>query len=193
MGFPPTEWVVSWRRFPSSSSRARRAAWSRGHGMSAAAPGGSFAGSNGFSRVSGDGLAYAMPGGGLRLHRSSRRNSKRVTSFASDSAEFIHSTLDEHGKHRGCGFGLGMYQYCGKELRVEKVVTRFFDEEQWRLLQTRNMVLLEGVHCDGSNSPDTRGCDRMCFYFWRTEWLEKAAVTPGVSGAGSGSEAGVTP
>jgi hypothetical protein len=94
------------------------------------------------------------------------------------SAGFIRSTLDEHGKHCGCGFGLGMYQYCGRELRVAKVVNRFFDEGRWRMLQTRNMVLLEGVHCDGANSPDTRGCDRMCFYFWRTEWLEKIDDSP---------------
>ncbi len=89
------------------------------------------------------------------------------------SAEFIRSTLDEKGGHRGCGFGLGMYQYCGKELRVAKVVNRFFDEARWRMLKARNMVLLEGVHCDGSSISDTQGCDRMCFYFWRTEWLEK--------------------
>jgi hypothetical protein len=95
------------------------------------------------------------------------------------SAEVIRSTLDETGKHRGCGFGLGMYQYCGKELRVAKVVNQFFDEARWRMLKARNMVLLEGVHCDGSSISDTRGCDRMCFYFWRTEWLEKIEEAPG--------------
>jgi hypothetical protein len=94
------------------------------------------------------------------------------------SAEFIRSTLDEKGGHRGCGFGLGMYQYCGKELRVAKVVNLFFDEARWRMLKARNMVLLEGVHCDGSGSPETQGCDRMCFYFWRTEWLEKIEEAP---------------
>lgn len=95
------------------------------------------------------------------------------------SAEFIRSTLDEKGGHRGCGFGLGMYQYCGKELRVAKVVNRFFDEARWRMLKARNIVLLEGVHCDGSGSSETQGCDRMCFYFWRTEWLEKIEDAPG--------------
>jgi hypothetical protein len=94
------------------------------------------------------------------------------------SADFIRSTLDERGGHRGCGFGLGMYQYCGQELRVAKVVNRFFDEARWRMLKARNMVLLEGVHCDGSGSPETQGCDRMCFYFWRTEWLEKIGEVP---------------
>jgi hypothetical protein len=71
-----------------------------------------------------------------------------------------------------------MYEYCGKELRVAKVVNRFFDEARWRMLKAGNMVLLEGVHCDGSSISDTQGCDRMCFYFWRTEWLEKIEEAP---------------
>jgi hypothetical protein len=41
------------------------------------------------------------------------------------------------------------------------------------MLKCRNIVLLENVYCDGSGHPDTRGCDRMCFFFWRTEWLER--------------------
>src|SRR5512142_2182036 len=82
------------------------------------------------------------------------------------SAEFIQGTLTD-GRLRGCAFGQGMFQYCGKELRVARVVERFFDEARFRMLKARRMVLLEGVHCDGSNLPDTQGCDRMCFYFWR--------------------------
>jgi hypothetical protein len=89
------------------------------------------------------------------------------------SAEDIRSTLDEKGALSGCAFGVGMYAYCGKELRVARVVERFFDEARWRMLRARDLVLLGGVHCDGASHPDTRGCDRMCFYFWRTEWLER--------------------
>ncbi len=89
------------------------------------------------------------------------------------TAEYIRTTLDGGGAYRGCGFGSGMFQYCGKEFRVVKVVARFFDEGRGRMLKSRNLVLLDGVHCDGASSPDTLGCDRMCFYFWRTEWLEK--------------------
>jgi hypothetical protein len=89
------------------------------------------------------------------------------------SADFVRSTLDENGAYRGCGFGLGQYAYCGRELRVARVVERFYDEARGRMLRARNMVLLEGVHCDGSSCLETQGCQRMCFYFWRTEWLEK--------------------
>jgi hypothetical protein len=89
------------------------------------------------------------------------------------SAEEIRKTLDSTGSYRGCGFGSGMFQYCDREFRVVRVVGRFFDEGRGRMLKSRNMVLLDGIHCDGASSPDTLGCDRMCFYFWRTEWLEK--------------------
>jgi hypothetical protein len=89
------------------------------------------------------------------------------------SAEEIRKTLDSTGSYRGCGFGSGMFQYCDREFQVVRVVGRFFDEGRGRMLKSRNMVLLDGIHCDGASSPDTLGCDRMCFYFWRTEWLEK--------------------
>ncbi|OFX18780.1 MAG: hypothetical protein A2V77_16185 [Anaeromyxobacter sp. RBG_16_69_14] len=89
------------------------------------------------------------------------------------SAQDIRETLDAQGSYRGCGFGLGMYGLCGEELRVAKVVRRFYDEARGRMLKASNMVLLAGVYCDGSSCLDTRGCDRMCSYFWRTEWLEK--------------------
>lgn len=89
------------------------------------------------------------------------------------SAAYIRSTLDEHGFLHGCGFGRGQYQYCGRELRVVRRVDHFFDEARSRTVKGRNLVLLEGVYCEGSDVPWTRGCQRLCFYFWRTEWLEK--------------------
>lgn len=89
------------------------------------------------------------------------------------SAAYIRSTLDAKGSLNGCGFGLGQYRLCGKELRVARRVELFFDEARGRMLKGKNLVLLEGVFCDGSGVKWTQGCQRMCFYFWRTEWLEK--------------------
>ena len=88
-------------------------------------------------------------------------------------ADQIRRSLDAKQGIKGCAFGDGMYQFCGRELRVVRVVHRFFDEGRYRMLRARDMVLLEGVHCDGSGLPETEGCDRQCYYFWRTEWLEK--------------------
>jgi hypothetical protein len=89
------------------------------------------------------------------------------------SLEDIRSTLDENGYLKGCGFAYGQHQYCGREFRVVKRINQFFDEARARMLRGRNLVLLDGVHCEGENCEWTQGCDRMCFYFWRTEWLEK--------------------
>lgn len=94
------------------------------------------------------------------------------------AAEAIRSTLDGNGSLKGCAFGVGMYRYCGKEFRVVRIVERFFDEGRWRMLKARNLVLLEGVYCDGQDLADTKGCDRMCFFFWRTEWLELVEPRP---------------
>ena len=85
----------------------------------------------------------------------------------------IERTLDRDGRSNGCAFASGMYECCGREFRVAKHVERFFDEARWRMLRCRGVVLLEGVYCDGSGHPDTIGCDRMCHYFWRSEWLER--------------------
>jgi hypothetical protein len=86
----------------------------------------------------------------------------------------ITATLDVHGRLNGCTFLEPMAQFCGREFQVARCVRHFFDEARWRMVRCRHVVLLEGAHCDGSGHPDTQGCDRMCFFFWRTEWLERA-------------------
>ena len=89
------------------------------------------------------------------------------------SLDDIRRTLDARGCCQGCKFLEPMARYCGQESRVLKRVECFYDEAQARMLRCKRIVLLEGVHCDGSGHPDTLGCDRMCFFFWRTEWLER--------------------
>ncbi len=88
------------------------------------------------------------------------------------SRDEIARTLDSTQRLRGCPFIEAMSDWCGKQVRVARRVEHFFDEAQWRMRKTTNIVLLEGVFCDGSGHPDTRGCDRSCYFFWRTEWLE---------------------
>ena len=82
----------------------------------------------------------------------------------------IVQTLDERGFSKGCKFMEQMAQYCGRDFLVAGKVEKFYDEARCRTLQCKNLVLLESVYCDG---PVVGGCDRMCFLFWRTEWLEK--------------------
>lgn len=86
------------------------------------------------------------------------------------SLEEINKTLDRYGYTKGCKFMAQMENYCGKEFRVAGQINKFFDEARFRTLNCKNTVLLDQVYCDGSC---VDGCDKMCFLFWRTEWLEK--------------------
>jgi hypothetical protein len=89
------------------------------------------------------------------------------------SLEEIRPTLDETGRTGGCKFTKPMVRYCGKEFRVARKMDRFFDEAQWKMVRCKKLVLLEGSYCDGSGGWFTEGCARMCFVFWREEWLKK--------------------
>jgi hypothetical protein len=119
-----------------------------------------------------------MPQRLAEVSRSARPLSTRLELDAGDrvrvrSLDEIRRTFDASGACHGCAFLEPMARYCGKELRVARRLERFFDEKRWRMLKCKDVVLLEGVFCDGSGHPDTQGCQRMCFFFWRTEWLEK--------------------
>mgnify|MGYP000861570407 CR=1 FL=1 len=88
------------------------------------------------------------------------------------SAAEIRTRLDKMGRTGGCKFIDPMVRYCGQELRILRRVNQFFDETQRKMLKTNKLVILEDCHCDGTQSNVTSGCDRMCYYFWRVEWLE---------------------
>lgn len=90
--------------------------------------------------------------------------------------EEIGRTLDADGRCHGCGFMAPMARWCGQRLRVVRRVDRFFDEARGRMVRCRGILLLDGVHCDGSGYPDTRGCDRQCYCFWRSEWVERVSA-----------------
>ncbi|MGW8178310.1 MAG: hypothetical protein ACWGQW_06030 [bacterium] len=87
------------------------------------------------------------------------------------SRDEIQSTLDNWGYLRGCGFMEEMWPYCGTEQQVFKPVRSFLDERDYKVKKVRSTVILEGVHCKGTN--DYGRCDRNCYFFWREEWLEK--------------------
>jgi len=87
------------------------------------------------------------------------------------SREEIQATLDPWNYLKGCGFMEEMWPYCGTKQQVLKPVQRFLDEHDYRVKNARGIVILEGVHCQGTT--DYGRCDRNCYYFWREEWLAK--------------------
>ena len=87
------------------------------------------------------------------------------------SKKEIRATLNHWNQLKGCSFMEEMVQYCGTTQRVLKRVERFLDERDYLIKQCKNIVLLDGVFCEGTS--DFGPCDRTCFFFWREEWLEK--------------------
>ncbi|HNY90296.1 MAG TPA: hypothetical protein PKM23_02105 [bacterium] len=96
----------------------------------------------------------------------------RVKSFKE-----IQGTLNEDNKFQGLAYTPAMKKYCGGTYTVVKRVERAFDERRWKMAAIRNVVLLDGVFCDGVGGPTREwdGCDRCCYIWWKEGWLERVA------------------
>ena len=97
------------------------------------------------------------------------------------SLKEIESTLDAHGAYERCYFvHASMAEYCGRTFKVLKRVESFYDERHRRMCKAKNLVLLDGAHCRGMPAAgfeeEWKGCDRMCFVFWKEAWLERAGA-----------------
>jgi hypothetical protein len=85
----------------------------------------------------------------------------------------IQKTLDANGRCEGLQFMLGMRKYCGQEARVLKKVRTIFDERLWKMVKIKDAYLLENITCDGRDVFDGEGCDRTCYFFWKSRWLRE--------------------
>jgi len=83
----------------------------------------------------------------------------------------IEKTLDGYGRCDRLYFMAEQWQHCGRRSRVYKRVNRVLSEQTGRFRKARNVVLLEGVCCDGSRHGN---CDALCFLFWKEAWLRRA-------------------
>jgi hypothetical protein len=115
--------------------------------------------------------------GGLTPAQKAAKTFSAVSSFATGdivlvrSREEILSTLDPFNELKGCTFFHEMFQYCGTQQRVFKVMQHFMDERDYKFKRTHGIILLENLICTGNSTFGK--CDRCCFLFWREEWLEK--------------------
>jgi len=89
------------------------------------------------------------------------------------SKKEIKITLDDQKKYKGCRFLREMYKHCGKTYRVFKTVDYFFDESRQKMCKCHDTVILDGAICSGKLRLHKCLCDRNCFFFWQTAWLEK--------------------
>jgi hypothetical protein len=88
------------------------------------------------------------------------------------SNDEIEKMLDDHEKYRGCRFINEMYDHCGNTYRVLKIIDNFYDEAKKQMCKCKDTVILEGVVCSGRQRLYSMSCDRQCFFFWHTAWLE---------------------
>ena len=89
------------------------------------------------------------------------------------SIEEIMRILDDKGRTQGLDFIGTMKKYCGMRKKVMKKVDYIFDERKWEMRKCKNVVILEGVICDGKGMFSNERCDRCCYFFWKTAWLKK--------------------
>jgi hypothetical protein len=87
--------------------------------------------------------------------------------------EKISATLDGNNRLAGCEFFPEMWAFCGGQHKVFKKIEYFYDEASAKFRNSRNLYLLENVHCSGVRSRFWPICDKSCFLYWRREWLEK--------------------
>ena len=89
------------------------------------------------------------------------------------SSDEIRAMLNPWGRYKGCRFMREMHEHCDKEYKVLKKIDYFFDESRQKMYRAKNTVILEGAICGGGLKLYPITCDRSCYFFWRTEWLEK--------------------
>jgi hypothetical protein len=119
-----------------------------------------------FARITGREVVPARPDHAVLAIDLKAGDRVRVRSRAE-----IQTTLGRWNDLRGCVFMEEMARYCDTKQRVLKPVQRFLDERDYRMKKCGGLVLLEGVMCEGMT--EYGPCDRSCYFFWRTEWLEK--------------------
>jgi len=88
--------------------------------------------------------------------------------------EIIHS-LNPMNKLDGCLFMNQMWEFCGKEFKIVKVVKNVFDERQCKIYKVPAPIyILDGLICDGKVESFKHTCDHSCYLLWHEDWIMKA-------------------
>jgi hypothetical protein len=83
----------------------------------------------------------------------------------------IRTTVNRDARNRGLSFDVEMTPYCGRSMRVQRVVSRIIDDWTGRMLHLPGKcVVLEGAVCQGLYHGL---CQRRIEPYWREVWLER--------------------
>jgi hypothetical protein len=100
------------------------------------------------------------------------------------SHQEILATLDSNNRNRGLYFDGEMVPYCGRTLRVLKIVTRIVNEKTGAIQEFKNpCIILDGGVCEGRYSPCRLFCPRAIYTYWREIWLERVPGPDACHGA----------
>jgi CelD/BcsL family acetyltransferase involved in cellulose biosynthesis len=100
----------------------------------------------------------------------------------------IENALEAGNGAQACVTRHALQRFCGQEYRIAHKVNQYYHQARDQLLPCHTVYLLEGVRCDGAGNPETSGCDRACYVFWHSEWLEPVEPPPGTNESGRSRE-----
>lgn len=84
----------------------------------------------------------------------------------------IRATLDAQAQLEGLPFMDEMAAFCGRTLRVYRVLDKVYDYGRSKLMRRLDdCVLLIDLRCDGSAHDR---CEAECYLIWKAAWLEPA-------------------
>ncbi|MGR7024948.1 hypothetical protein [Geodermatophilus sp. URMC 62] len=87
------------------------------------------------------------------------------------SRKEIRATNDRNARNRGLAFDVEMTPYCGKSMRVQRLVRQIIDEWTGRMLHLPGRcIVLEGGVCQALYHGL---CQRKTESYWREVWLER--------------------
>ena len=83
----------------------------------------------------------------------------------------IVRTLDTENKLDHCLFMEQMFQYCGQQFEIIKVIRNVYHRKMLRALPL--FYMLKDITCNGEVESFKHPCDRTCYLIWHEKWLDE--------------------
>jgi len=97
------------------------------------------------------------------------------------SREEIMMGLDTRGRRDNCLMTAQMWECCGRQVKVLKVVRHLFDEHKGKLYRSNvPLYILDKTICHGRTDIFPKHCDRNCYLLWHEDWLDTTKGEKGV-------------
>ena len=85
--------------------------------------------------------------------------------------EAIMRTIDKDNKLDGSLFMAQMFNYCGQEYKIWKIIKNFYMGKM--IAPISPLYILHDLRCEGISESFDYRCDRTCNLIWHESWLEE--------------------